>query len=186
MPPHLPPNAENSSAKGRLFMSEKIVDGWENVNNHSQKEKQQHRMTRRGFSILGPMFSTLNGSLTSTGSSGGRWSATRALKIASTVRKSSLCILEAHTSRPVCTLECSILQVNRRCTSSSSRRYDPVAIWAHLDPVLMVVREDILKSACFIFFSHGPARLDWRKGNFFYLSMQQSLKGTLWWFWSSC
>lgn len=33
---------------------------------------------------------------------------------ASTVKISSLYILEAHTSRPVCTLECSTQQMNRR------------------------------------------------------------------------
>lgn len=58
------------------------------------------------------------------------------------------------------------------CSISPSRRHDPVAIWAHLDPVLKVVRERHPQVSTLHFFSDGPATQYRQKGNFFYLSTE--------------
>lgn len=58
------------------------------------------------------------------------------------------------------------------CSISPSRRHDPVAIWAHLDPVLKVVRERHPQVSRLHFFSDGPATQYRQKGNFFYLSTE--------------
>lgn len=58
------------------------------------------------------------------------------------------------------------------CSISPSRRHDPVAIWAHLDPVLKVVRERHPQVSILHFFSDGPATQYRQKGNFFYLSTE--------------
>ncbi|KAK1879819.1 Enolase [Dissostichus eleginoides] len=58
------------------------------------------------------------------------------------------------------------------CSISPSRRHDPVAIWAHLDPILKVVRERHPQVSILHFFSDGPATQYRQKGNFFYLSTE--------------
>ncbi|KAK6291241.1 hypothetical protein J4Q44_G00383610, partial [Coregonus suidteri] len=58
------------------------------------------------------------------------------------------------------------------CSISPSRRHDPVAIWAHLDPVLKVVRERHPQVSTLHFFSDGPATQYRQKGNLFYLSTE--------------
>lgn len=58
------------------------------------------------------------------------------------------------------------------CSISPSRRHDPVAIWAHLDPVLKVVRERHPQVGILHFFSDGPATQYRQKGIFFYLSTE--------------
>ncbi|KAK1896542.1 Glucose-6-phosphate 1-dehydrogenase [Dissostichus eleginoides] len=58
------------------------------------------------------------------------------------------------------------------CSISPSTRHDPVAIWAHLDPILKVVRERHPQVSILHFFSDGPATQYRQKGNFFYLSTE--------------
>lgn len=58
------------------------------------------------------------------------------------------------------------------CSISPSKRHNPVAIWAHLDPILKVVRERHLQVSIIYFFSDGPATLYRQKGYFFHLSTE--------------
>ncbi|XP_037395079.1 uncharacterized protein LOC108426002 isoform X1 [Pygocentrus nattereri] len=58
------------------------------------------------------------------------------------------------------------------CTISPSRRHDPVAIWAHLDPILNQVREQHPDVCTLHFFSDAPATQYRQKGNFFHLSTE--------------
>jgi len=58
------------------------------------------------------------------------------------------------------------------CSISPSRRHDPVAIWAHLDLVLKVLREQHSQVSILNFFSDGLATQYRQKGNFFYLSTE--------------
>ena len=49
---------------------------------------------------------------------------------------------------------------------SPSRRHDPPAIWAHLDPIVEMVKEKYPKVNRLHFFSDGPATQYRQKGNF--------------------
>ncbi|KAI4806375.1 hypothetical protein KUCAC02_017202 [Chaenocephalus aceratus] len=58
---------------------------------------------------------------------------------------------------------------------SSSRRHDPPAIWAHLEPVLEMVKTKCPKVERLRFFSDGPATQYKQKGNFYFLSTEPFL-----------
>jgi len=62
-------------------------------------------------------------------------------------------------------------------TISPSRRHDPPAIWAHLDPVLDMVRERHPDINRLHVFSDGPATQYKQKGNFYLLSQEPFKKG---------
>lgn len=55
------------------------------------------------------------------------------------------------------------------CSISPSRRHDPVAIWAHLAPVLDMVQRNFPEVKKLHFFSDGPATQYRQKGNFYLL-----------------
>ncbi|XP_058628850.1 uncharacterized protein LOC131538763 isoform X2 [Onychostoma macrolepis] len=55
------------------------------------------------------------------------------------------------------------------CSISPSRRHDPPAIWAHLDPVLDMVQSRFLQVTQLHFVSDGPATQYRQKGNFLLL-----------------
>ncbi|KAL2095568.1 hypothetical protein ACEWY4_007716 [Coilia grayii] len=63
------------------------------------------------------------------------------------------------------------------CSISPSRRHDPPAIWAHLHPVLDMIRERFPDVSCLHFFSDGPATQYRQKGNFFLLSSEPFRRG---------
>lgn len=63
------------------------------------------------------------------------------------------------------------------CSISPSRRHDPLAIWAHLDPVLDMVRERYPLINHLHVFSDGPATQYKQKGNFYLLSKEPFKKG---------
>lgn len=58
------------------------------------------------------------------------------------------------------------------CSISPSRRHDPTAIWAHLDPVLGMIRQRFPEVKKLHFFSDGPATQYRQKGNFYLLSTE--------------
>lgn len=58
------------------------------------------------------------------------------------------------------------------CSISPSRRHDPTAIWAHLDPVLGMIRQRYPEVKKLHFFSDGPATQYRQKGNFYILSTE--------------
>ncbi|XP_034095757.1 uncharacterized protein LOC117562089 [Gymnodraco acuticeps] len=58
------------------------------------------------------------------------------------------------------------------CSISSSRRHDPPAIWAHLEPVLEMVKTKCPKVERLHFYSDGPATQYKQKGNFYFLSTE--------------
>ncbi|CAI5695050.1 unnamed protein product [Oreochromis niloticus] len=58
-----------------------------------------------------------------------------------------------------------------------SRRHDPPAIWAHLDPVLDMIRERYPLIKHLHVFSDGPATQYKQKGNFYLLSKEPFKKG---------
>ncbi|KAL2099467.1 hypothetical protein ACEWY4_005947 [Coilia grayii] len=62
-------------------------------------------------------------------------------------------------------------------TISPSRRHDPVAIWAHLDPILDMVQSEYSDVQHLHFFSDGPATQYRQKGNFFMISSEPHQKG---------
>ena len=63
------------------------------------------------------------------------------------------------------------------CTISPSRRHDPPAIWAHLDPVLEMVKKKFPQVRRLHFFSDGPATQYKQKQNFFYLCTEPFKSG---------
>lgn len=63
------------------------------------------------------------------------------------------------------------------CSISPSRRHDPPAIWAHLDPVLGMIKERFPQVSRLHFFSDGPATQYRQKGNFFLLSSEPFRRG---------
>lgn len=63
------------------------------------------------------------------------------------------------------------------CSISPSRRHDPPAIWAHLDPVLDMIRERYPLIKHLHVFSDGPATQYKQKGNFYLLSKEPFKKG---------
>ncbi|KAK0145756.1 hypothetical protein N1851_015330 [Merluccius polli] len=63
------------------------------------------------------------------------------------------------------------------CSISPSRRHDPPAIWAHLDPVLDMVRERYPLINRLHVFSDGPATQYKQKGNFYLISKEPFKKG---------
>lgn len=58
------------------------------------------------------------------------------------------------------------------CSISSSRRHDPPAIWAHLEPVLEMVKTRYPIVERLHFFSDGQATQYKQKGNFYLLSTE--------------
>lgn len=58
-----------------------------------------------------------------------------------------------------------------------SRRHDLPAIWAHLDPVLAMVKERDPEVKWLHFFSNGPASQYKQKGNFFLFSIEPFKRG---------
>lgn len=63
------------------------------------------------------------------------------------------------------------------CSISPSRRHDPSAIWAHLYPVLDMVKEKFPLVQRLHFFSDGPATQYKQKGNFFLLCTEPFKRG---------
>ncbi|XP_035269106.1 uncharacterized protein LOC118225154 [Anguilla anguilla] len=62
-------------------------------------------------------------------------------------------------------------------TISPSRRHDPVAIWAHLDPILEMVKNQWPDVQHLHFFSDGPATQYKQKGNFYMICSEPHQKG---------
>lgn len=62
-------------------------------------------------------------------------------------------------------------------TISPSRRHDPVAIWAHLDPILEMVKNQCPDVQHLHFFSDGPATQYKQKGNFYMICSEPHQKG---------
>ena len=56
------------------------------------------------------------------------------------------------------------------CSISPSRQHDPPAIWAHMDPVLQMIKENHPQISTVHFFSDGPTTQYKQKGNFMYFS----------------
>lgn len=65
------------------------------------------------------------------------------------------------------------------CTISDSRRHDPLAIWAYLEPVLGWIQEVSSLIHLYHFFSDGPATQYRQKKNFF-LFIQKISEGSTW------
>lgn len=63
------------------------------------------------------------------------------------------------------------------CSISSSRRHDAPAIWAHLDPVLDMIRERYPLIKHLHVFSNGPATQYKQNGNFYLFSKEPFKKG---------
>lgn len=63
------------------------------------------------------------------------------------------------------------------CSISPSRRHDPPAIWAHLDPVLEMVTECYPEVDRLNFFSDGPATQYKQKYNFYLISTEPHKRG---------
>jgi len=63
------------------------------------------------------------------------------------------------------------------CSIFPSRRHDPPAIWAHLDPVLDMIQSKFPQVTRLHFFSDGPATQYRQKINFFLLSTEPFKRG---------
>ncbi|RXM28486.1 hypothetical protein EOD39_9725 [Acipenser ruthenus] len=69
------------------------------------------------------------------------------------------------------------------CTISPSRRHDPAAIWAHLDPILDMIKHQYPAVQHLHFFSDGPATQYKQKGNFYMVCTEpykKGFQGTTW------
>lgn len=62
-------------------------------------------------------------------------------------------------------------------TVSPSRRHDPAAIWAHLDPILDMVKDKYPAVQHINFFSDGPTSQYKQKGNFYMVGTEPYKKG---------
>ncbi|ROI70160.1 hypothetical protein DPX16_0511 [Anabarilius grahami] len=63
------------------------------------------------------------------------------------------------------------------CTISPSRRHDPPAIWAHLDPILDFLKKDHSDVQNLHFFSDGPVTQYKNRSNFYIISTEPHQKG---------
>ena len=70
-----------------------------------------------------------------------------------------------------------VQQVVPFCTISASRQHGPPGIWAHLDPILQLLKDTYPAVKTLHFFSDGPATQYKQKGNFFLLSTEPLSKG---------
>lgn len=80
------------------------------------------------------------------------------------------------------TLHTGVLYVHEQpplsfATISPCRRHDPVAIWAHLDPILDMVKREYSEVKNLHFFSDGPATQYKQKGNFYMIGTEPHQKG---------
>ncbi|XP_061892415.1 uncharacterized protein LOC133642309 [Entelurus aequoreus] len=79
------------------------------------------------------------------------------------------------------TLHTGVLYTNGQtvpfCSISPSRRHDPPAIWAHMEPVLAMVKTKYPEVERLHFYSDGPATQYKQKGNFYLLSSEPFRQG---------
>jgi hypothetical protein len=74
-------------------------------------------------------------------------------------------------------LKDGVQQVVPFCTISTNRQHDPPGIWAHLDPILQLLKGEYPTVKILHFFSDGPATQYKQKGNFYMLSNETFRRG---------
>ena len=70
-----------------------------------------------------------------------------------------------------------VQQIVPFCTISASRQHGPPGIWAHIDPILQLLKDTYPAVKTLNFFSDGPATQYKQKRNFFLLSTEPLSKG---------
>ena len=97
-------------------------------------------------------------------------------------------------SHQQCTLHTGVLYIGdvedpvSFCTISPSRRHDPPAIWAYMEPILSYVRNNFPDVSLLHFYSDGPTTQYRQKGNFFLFSTivhRMGFEGATWHFWEA-